>query len=285
MIHEPRTQRERLVLGILIGPTMFWLILFFMIPLVLILVYSFLTRGTFGGLEWRFQLGNYVRFADPLYLRIFGRSFLIAFLTTVICLLMGYPMAFWMSRQPAWIRNSLLLLIMIPFWTNFVVRIYAWKMILFREGPLNQLLIGTGLIKEPLSILFTNKAVIIGLVYGWVIDMVLPCYASLVGLDLSLIEAAQDLYANRVRVFSRIILPLTMPGIVSGSILVFVPSLGAYVIPDMLGGGKTDMIGNLIQQQFGSAQNWPFGSAVSFVLMAVMLAGTLIYFRIARQEE
>lgn len=279
MIRQVRTPRERTVLWILNGPATFWLIVFFMLPLGVILVYSFLTRGTYGGLVWEFQLNNYVRFADPLYLNIFRDSFVIAAVTTLLCFLIGYPMAYWLSRQPAWLQGGLMLLIMIPFWTNFLVRTYAWKVILAREGILNSLLLNLGLINQPMSILFTRKAVYIGLVYAWVVDMVLPCYASLVGLDESLIEAAQDLYANRVQVFLRVILPLSMPGIVSGSILVFVPSLGAYIIPDLLGGGKSDMIGNLIDQQFRAAQDWPFGSAISFVLMVVMLIGTVLYFR------
>lgn len=281
---EPRTRRERAALGVLLAPTLFWLILFFMLPLVIILVYGFMDRGTFGGIVYKFQLDNYVRFADPLYLRIFWRSLGIAVLTTAICLLMGYPVAYWMSTRPAATRNTLLLLMMLPFWTNFVVRTYAWRFIFARTGLVNQALTSIGLISEPLTLLYTQKAVVMGLVYGWVVGMVLPCYASLVGLDHSLLEAAQDLYASPVQTFLRVTLPLTLPGIVSGSILVFVPSFGAFVTPDLLGGGKADMVGNLIQQQFGSASDWPFGSAISTVLMVMMLLGTIIYFRSLRSE-
>jgi spermidine/putrescine transport system permease protein len=285
MVREPRIGRERWVLRVLLSPTLFWLIVFFMLPLVIIFIYSFLTKRIPVGITWKLQLGNYTRFADMLYVRIFMRSFVIAGITTVICLLIGYPTAYWMAQKPQKAQNSLLLLLMIPFWTNFVVRTYAWKFIMFRAGPVNNLLLQAGIIKEPLSILFTSKAVVLGLVYGWVVDMVLPCYASLTGMDRSLLEAAQDLYANQVQVFLRITLPLTIPGIAAGSILVFVPSLGAYITPDLLGGGKADMIGNLIAQQFGSGQDWPFGSAISFILMAVMLIGTLLYFRILRGED
>jgi spermidine/putrescine transport system permease protein len=281
---EPRTRRERAALGVLLAPTLFWLILFFMLPLVIILVYGFMDRGTFGGIVYEFQLDNYVRFADPLYLRIFWRSLGIAVLTTALCLLMGYPVAYWMANRPARTRNTLLLLMMLPFWTNFVVRTYAWRFIFARTGLVNQALTSIGLISEPLTLLYTQKAVVMGLVYGWVVGMVLPCYASLVGLDHSLLEAAQDLYASPVQTFLRVTLPLTLPGIVSGSILVFVPSFGAFVTPDLLGGGKADMVGNLIQQQFGSASDWPFGSAISTVLMAMMLLGTIIYFRSLRSE-
>lgn len=284
MATEPRTRRERLVLGVLLSPTLCWLILFFMVPLTVILIYSFLDRGKYGGVVWTFQLDNYVRFADALYLRIFWRSFVIATVTTVICLLMGYPMAYWMAGRSPGVRNALLLLMMLPFWTNFVVRTYAWRFIFARTGIINQALTAIGLIDEPLTLLYTEGAVILGLVYGWVVGMVLPCYASLVGLDQSLLEAAQDLYANPIRTFLRVTLPLTVPGIVSGSILVFVPAFGAFVTPDLLGGGKADMVGNLIQQQFGSASDWPFGSAISTILMVVMLLGTIVYFRTLRTE-
>jgi len=281
---EPRTRRERFALGVLLTPTLFWLIIFFMVPLLVILIYGFLDRGTYGGIVWKIQLDNYIRFADSLYIRIFWRSFVIALVTTAICLLMGYPMAYWMATRSPRIRNTLLLLMMLPFWTNFVIRTYAWRFIIAREGILNNSLLSIGLINEPFNLLFTDNAVILGLVYGWVVGMVLPCYASLVGLDRSLLEAAQDLYANPIRTFLRVTLPLTLPGIVSGSILVFVPSFGAFVTPDLLGGGKADMIGNLIQQQFGSASDWPFGAAISTILMVAMLGGTLLYFRSLRRE-
>ncbi len=287
MTIEPRTKRERISLNVLLSPTLFWLIVFFAIPLVIIFIYSFLDRGKFGGIVWIFQIENYVRFADQLYIRIFIRSFFIALITTVICLLIGYPMAYWMALQPQKKRSTYLLLIMLPFWTNFVVRTYAWRMILARQGQLNQLLIALKIFTKDNAptYLNTNGAVILGLSYVWVVAMVLACYASLTGLDRSLLEAAQDLYANSVRTFLRVTLPLTLPGIVSGSILVFVPSFGAFVTPDMLGGGKADMIGNLISQQFGEASNWPFGSAISVILIIVMLLGTLLYFRSLRSEK
>jgi spermidine/putrescine transport system permease protein len=287
MAIEPRTRRERLSLNILLSPTLFWLIVFFAIPLVIIFIYSFLDRGKFGGIVWTFQIENYVRFADQLYIRIFIRSFFIALVTTVICLIIGYPMAYWMANQPLKKRTTYMLLIMLPFWTNFVIRTYAWRMLLARQGQLNQLLIALRIItkENAPTYLNTNGAVIMGLIYVWVVAMVLACYASLTGLDRSLLEAAQDLYANSVRTFLRVTLPLTIPGIVSGSILVFVPSFGAFVTPDMLGGGKADMIGNLISQQFGEASDWPFGSAISVILMIVMLLGTLLYFRSLRSEK
>jgi spermidine/putrescine transport system permease protein len=283
---KPRTKRERFTLGVLISPTLFWLIIFFLIPLLIIFVYSFLDRGTFGGIEWTFQIDNYVRFVDPLYLRIFGRSLMIAGVTTIICLVFGYPMAYWIATRPARVRSAFMLLVMLPFFTNFVVRTYALRFILVREGVLNQALIALGIAnpESPPQILFTQQAVVLGLVYTWIVAMVLPCYASLVGLDRSLVEAAQDLYANRVRAFLRVTLPLTRAGIVAGTILVFIPSFGAFVTPDLLGGSKSDMIGNLIQQQFGMASDWPFGAAISAVLLVAMLIGTVFYFRSLRTE-
>jgi spermidine/putrescine transport system permease protein len=229
---------------------------------------------------WQFNLNNYTRFADPLYLKIFLRSFKIAGITTLVSFLLGYPMAYWIAtRSPKW-RNTLILLLMIPFWTNFLVRTYAWILILRDSGLVNNAMMSLGLISEPLPLFGNDLAIIIGLVYGWFPDMVLPCYAAIERLDFSLVEAAQDLYANELRAFARIIFPLTLPGVVAGSILVFIPSLGAYVTPDLLGGAKSVMIGNVIQSQFLSVRDYPFGAAFSFSLMIMMLAATLIYFRV-----
>lgn len=273
-------RRPGLQVLVLIFPSLFWLIVFFTLPLLIVFVYSFLKRGPYGQIVWEFSLGNYARFFDPLYLKIFARSFMIAGITTVVCLLMGYPMAYWIATRSTKWRNTLLLLLMIPFWTNFLVRTYAWVLILRDSGLINQALLGLGLISEPIPLFGTDLAIIIGLVYGWFPNMVLPCYAAIERLDHSLVEAAQDLYANEIRAFARVIFPLTLPGVIAGSILVFIPSLGAYVTPDLLGGAKSVMIGNVIQSQFLTVRDYPFGSAFSFVLMAMMLVATLIYFRV-----
>lgn len=284
----------------LLYPSLCWLLIFFAVPLLIVLVYSFLRRGLYGDVQWIWNTDNYVRFFDPLYLSIFARSFRIAGLTTLFCFLFGYPLAYFIARRPARWRNLFLLLLMIPFWTNFVVRTYAWKLILSDQGFLNGLWTGplhsgllwlqqhlggafaplAGATEEPVRLLYTETAVVIGLVYAWITDMILPCYAAVERIDFSLVDAAKDLYANDLRAFVRVVLPLSMPGIVAGSILVFIPSLGAYVTPDLLGGAKSMMIGNLIHQQFLSVRDWPFGAAISFVLMAVMLVGTIIYFRV-----
>ncbi len=294
----------------LISPSLFWLVVFFAIPLLLVLAMSFGQRGIYGGVEWKFTLDNFFRFlnpSDPLYLRIFYRTVYIAIITTVVSFLIGYPMAFWIAVQPPKRRNALILLLMVPFWTNFLVRTYAWILILREQGVINNLWTETihqlalhigatlpwlpleGLVRvtaTPLPLFGTDLAIIIGLVYGWLPDMVLPCYAAIERFDFSLVEAAEDLYANRVQAFIRVIFPLTLPGVVAGSILVFIPSLGAYVTPDLLGGAKSVMIGNVIYAQFMNARDYPFGAAISFVLMTLMLIGTLIYFRstVAKQK-
>ena len=293
----------------LILPSLFWLVVFFAIPLVLVMAMSFGERGTYGGVEWNLNLQNFFRFLnpqDPLYLKIFGRTLYIATMATLVSFLIGYPLAFWIASQPAKRRSTLLLMLMIPFWTNFLVRTYAWILILRDQGLINTVWTGalhtwvvglsgllpwlpleglTQLTASPLPLFGTDFAIIIGLVYGWLPDMVLPCYAVVEKLDHSLVEAAQDLYANRIKAFFRVIFPLTLPGVVAGSILVFIPSLGAYVTPDLLGGAKSIMIGNVIYSQFMTARDYPFGAAISFVLMAIMLIGTLIYFRSLATDE
>ena len=303
MATRPESRRERVRMAVLLSPSAFWLTVFFLAPLVLVFAISFGQRGTYGGVEWILSLQSYRRFLDSLYLRIFARTIAIALATTVICLLIGYPLAYFMATRPPRWRNVLVLLLMVPFWTNFLIRTYAWLFILRDQGLINMLwtgpvhhvlvraaralpFAGLGAFADatiaPLQLFGTDGAIIVGLVYGWLPDMVLPCYASIERLDFSLVEAGQDLYANRLQSFLRVIVPLTLPGIVAGSVLVFIPSLGAYVTPDLLGGAKSIMIGNVIYSQFMSARDYPFGSAVSFVLMTVMLVGTLIYFRSGR---
>jgi len=256
-----------------------WLIVLFGVPLLLVLAVSFASRGTYGGIEWALTFTNYTSIADPLYLRIFWRSLWLAVVTTVICLAMGFPLAYVIARAPRRWQGVLLFLVIIPFWTNFLVRTYAWMFILRTEGLLNQALLALGLIHEPLSILFTDWAVLIGLVYGYLPFMVLPLYAALERLDRSLIEAAWDLYAKPLQVFTKVVLPLSRPGVIAGCVLVFIPSLGAYVTPDLLGGARTMMVGNLIQHQYLVVRDWPFGSSLSFVLMAGVLAAVLYYLR------
>ncbi|MBD2482931.1 ABC transporter permease [Planktothrix sp. FACHB-1365] len=278
------TRKTKNLLLLLLPPTI-WLLVFFIIPLVIVFIYSFLQRGTYGGVTWEFTWSNYQRLANDLYLNIFWRSLGLAALTTLICLIIGYPLAFFIATaSPRW-RNLLLFLVIIPFWTNFLVRTYAWIIILRSEGLINTVLQSLNLIQEPLNLLFTPFAVIIGLIYGYLPFMILPLYATIERLNFSLVEAAQDLGANDIRTFLRIILPLTYPGIIAGSILVFIPALGAFITPDILGGAKTVMVGNLIQNQFLQARHWPFGSALSMGLMILVLIPVMIYFRSSNSEN
>jgi spermidine/putrescine transport system permease protein len=263
---------------------MFWLGFFFILPFLVIVVYSFLTRGTTGNVVWQFNITNYTRLVgDSVYLTVFVRSLWIGALTTLISLLFGYPLAlFIVQRTPRW-RTILLLLVLIPFWTNFLVRTYAWMVILNNNGLINTLLHSVGLPK--LTMMNTQGAVLIGLLYGELPFMVLPIYASLDRFDFTLLEAAQDLGANKFRSFTRIMLPLTMPGIAAGSVLVFIPTVGQFVVSDLLGGAKVALLGNLLQQQFKAAQNWPFGSAIAIICMLVLTVGVVVYLRNTTEED
>lgn len=260
-------------------PPALWLTVLFVVPLLVIFVYSFFERGTYGELIYTFTLENYLRSFDPLFVGTLWRSTWIAGLSTLICLILGYPLAWYISRQSEGRKKMLLMLLLVPFWTNFLVRTYAWIFILRTEGLLNSVLGSLGIISSPIEILFTETAVIIGLVYTYLPFMVLPVYVSIEKLDKALFEAARDLGASAWQSFRSVMLPLTRPGIISGSILVFVPCLGAYITPDLLGGAKNLMVGNLIQIQFLSARDWPFGAALSFIVMSIVLFLLFVYAR------
>lgn len=255
----------------LLGPGLLWMGLLFFVPLCLVVVVSFANRGTYGGIIWSFSLTNYLDLLHPIYARILGQSILLAAGTTVLCLVMGFPLAYYIARATPRRQGIWLLLVMIPFWTNFLVRTYAWMFILRTEGLLNTLLLKLGLIATPIELLYSNTAVVIGLVYGYLPFMVLPLYAALERVDRTLIEAARDLYATRWAVFWRIIFPLARPGVMAGCLLVFIPSLGAFLTPDLLGGARSMMIGNLIQHEFLVARDWPLGAAISCVLMLLVV--------------
>ncbi|HEY6635340.1 MAG TPA: ABC transporter permease [Acidimicrobiia bacterium] len=276
---EKAAERAEARRGFFIGsPAAGYLILFFAIPLVLVFVYSFASRSSTGQTllqDW--NLDSYRRIFTPLVGEIFLRSLLLAGVTTLVCLLLSYPFAYYIATRGPSLRNVLLVLVMIPFWSNFLVRTYAWRVLLGSEGLVSQ--ISQALGGEPIRILFTSSAVLLGLVYGFLPFMVLPLYASIERLDWRLVEAARDLYADGWTAFRKVTLPLSMPGIVAGSILVFIPSLGAYVTPALLGGANTVLIGDYIVSQFLAARNWPFGSALSFAVMFVMLGATIFYFR------
>lgn len=273
----PRAQ-VRLSAWVLV-PALVWMGLFFALPLLIVLLISFASRGTYGGVEWTFTLVNYRDLADPLYLWIYLRSITLALATTGLCLCLGFPLAYYIARAPARRQGIWLMLVLIPFWTNFLVRTYAWMNLLRADGLLNSVFMGLGLTSGPIEILYTDAAVLIGLVYGYLPFMVLPLYAALERLDRSLIEAARDLYASGWAVFTRVIVPLAKPGIIAGCLLVFIPSLGAYITPDLLGGARSMMIGNFIQHEYLVVRDWPLGSAASFVLMAMVAAGVWAYQR------
>jgi len=255
---------------VLLLPMLLVLLLLVLLPQALMFEASLGRRTVFGGIAHALQPGNYVRALEPLYLAIFGRSVWLALLTTLLTLVFAYPVAYWIALvAPPRKRGLLLALIVLPFWTSFLVRMYAWVFLLRSEGPVNLLLQGLGLPR--LELLYTPFAVLIGQVYGELPFMVLPLYVALERLDPALLEAAADLGASPARALLRVTLPLTAPGIVAGCVLVFIPSLGAYLAPDLLGGARTVYIGSLIQSQFAIARDVPFGAALSFLLSLTVL--------------
>ncbi|MDO6589751.1 ABC transporter permease [Loktanella sp. D2R18] len=276
-------------------PAVFVIGVFMIVPIMIIFVYSFLVAGDFGGVKPKFSTDAYVQLLfqknlfdvsefNPAYLIIAFRSLWIAVVTVLGCLLLGFPVAYYIASQPEDRRNLFLLLITIPFWTNLLVRTYCWILVLRDTGLINGALINMGLIDEPLTLLYTEGAVALGLIYTYVPFMVLPIYAALERLDVRLIEASRDLYANRWVTLRHVVVPLAMPGMIAGSILVFIPALGAFIAPDLLGGGKNLMLGSLVQLQFSSARNWPFGAALSMVIMAVVLLCLYAYARNVRKN-
>ncbi len=262
----------------LVAPAGLWLVLFFVLPLLVMVGYSMMPRGTYGGVVPGFTLEHYRRFFDPLYLAILQRTITVSALCTLICLVMGYPVAYALARSRRW-RNLLLFLVVLPFWTSFLVRTFAMIFLLRDTGLVNTVLLGAGLIEEPLTLLYTPFAVMAGLVYSFLPFMILPIYASLERLDPSLLEAASVLGARPAARFWRVTFPLSLPGVIAGCLLVFIPALGSFLPSDLLGGAKQMLIGNLIQNQFTAARNWPFGSAASLVVMVTVLAGVLAYLR------
>ncbi|MCX7347437.1 MAG: ABC transporter permease [Alphaproteobacteria bacterium] len=261
-------------------------------PLFVVLLYSFMAKGDYGDVKmWQFSSEGWfsvflnrdifddtVTLADA-HLTIFWRSVKLSFITVVLALLFGFPTAYFIATRPERTRDVWLFLITIPFWTNLLIRTFAMMEVIRNEGILNSALIGLGLINEPIQILYTDTAIMLGMLYVYLPLMVLPLYASMEKLDFRLVEAAYDLYATRLKVLWRVIIPLVKPGIIAGSILVFIPSLGAYVTPRVLGGGKNMMLGNLIELQFGQGRNWPLGAALSITLMAIVMVAMLVYVR------
>ncbi|MGR4038831.1 ABC transporter permease [Pseudomonas sp. JDS08PS003] len=293
-LHLERRKALRSVLGV--SPALIAIGLFLIVPILIVIGYSLMEANPYGGVNKVFssdaytsllferQLDDSLAFADS-YLLIALRSIGIAGLTTIITLLIGFPVAVWLAMQPVQRRGLLIFLITVPFWANLLIRTYAWILLLRNTGVINNSLMGLGVIHEPLQLLYTDGAVLLGLVYTYAPFVVLPIYATLEKMDIRLLEAAQDLYAGRWRTLRKVVLPIAKPGIFAGAILTFVPCLGAMIAPELLGGGTRMMLGNLIFRQFSDARNWPFGAALSLVLMAaVMLVLTVYALRAQRQK-
>ena len=270
---------------LLVAPALLWLSIFFVIPLLIVVAVSFAGRTPYGQVIFSFTFANYLRFLEPLYLKIFADTLGVAVVTTIATILMGYPLAYTIAQLPKKWQQPGLILVMIPFWINFLIRSYAWVIILRSQGVVNTLLLKLGLIDQPLQMLYNDIAVMLGMVYALLPFMVLPIYVSIEQLDTRLLEAASDLGAKPLTAFRKITLPLTMPGIAAGTILVFISSLGMFVVPDVMGGAKSALIGNLIQNQFLSARDWPFGSALSIVLALLSLILIILYYKALQTQE
>ncbi|RWK42479.1 ABC transporter permease [Mesorhizobium sp.] len=285
---ERREIRDRWLLS---APALIIIFLAATGPLLIVVVYSFLTPGPYGDVVWKFSTDGWLSvlmqrdifddtlaFADA-HLSIFWRSAKLSFVTTILTLLFGFPTAYFIATRPARQRDIWLFLITIPFWTNLLIRTFAIQEVIRNEGIVNTVLIKLGIIGQPIQMMFTDFALMVGMTYVYLPLMVLPLYASMEKIDFRLVEAGYDLYANRFQVLRRVIIPLVKPGIIAGSILVFIPALGAYVTPRVLGGSKNMMLGNLIELQFGQGRNWPLGSALSLSLMAIVMVALLLYVR------
>ena len=290
---ELTTRGQLLKRGFLfLSSGMIWLMVFLVLPGLVLVVVSFATRGAYGQLEWTFTVENYKRLMGfslfgwtTDYLTILWRSVLVALVTTLVSILLSYPLCFFIAAREERSRYMWLTLVIIPFWTNMVIRTYAWFLILAPELPFAKLAAALGLIAQGAPLYPNAFAVYIGMVSMFLPFVTLPLYASVEKLDWSLVEAAQDLYASRIRVFTQAILPQTMPGLSVGVILTFVPAMGMFVVPDLLGGAKYMLVGNLIQQQFGSSRDWPFGAAISMGLMVLTMISLQIYRRRSKEIE
>ena len=271
--HDAAKRRALLARSIFLLPGLTYITIFMLIPLGFIFFYTFLTRGTYGGVEFIFTLENYTRALDSLYIGILIESILIAAAATLLAFLIGFPAAYAITKLPSNWQNIFLLLIVLPFWTNFLIRTYAWIVLLNTQGFLNKGLMNVGVIDQPLELLYKPGAVILGLLYAYLPLMILPIYSALVRIDPAMKEAAINLGASAAQAFRQITLPLALPGVLVGAIFVFVPSVGNFIVPELLGGGKTVMVGNLIRDQFLKARDWPFGSvmAISMVIMLLIL--------------
>lgn len=267
------------------GPVSIWMIVFVTIPMLFIIFISFMTRGTFGGVEYTPSLESYQTMMEVTYFHVIVKSLGVAAETTIACLIVGYPFAYFIARKPPDVASRLITLLMIPFWTNSLMRLNAWMLIFQTNGPVNKFLLNISLIDKPITFIFTDGLVLLGLITNYLPFAVLPMYSSIEKLQKPILEASADLGAKPSVTLMKVTLPLTFPGILSAIILTFIPALGTYVITDMLGGGKVLYIGNIIKNQFGTIRNWPLGAAMSVLLLVVTALMIFIYSRFAKVED
>jgi len=267
------------------GPVSIWMILFVTLPMLFIIYISFMSRGVFGDVVYQFSLESYQTLLDATYFKVILKSLKAALLTTVLCLGLGYPFAYYIARKPPEVASRLIMLIMIPFWTNSLMRLNSWLLLFQTSGPVNNFLQWTGLVDRPITFIYTGGLVVLGLITNMLPFAVLPLYSSIEKLQKSLLEASADLGATPSQTFFKVTLPLTFPGIFSAIILVFIPSLGIYTVSDILGGGKVLYIGNIIKNQLGSIRNWPLGAALSVLLLVITGLLIFIYTRFAKIED
>lgn len=283
MKNKPR-KNTRLIL-VMVGPTALWLLFFLLLPLIYVVYISFMTKGLYGGIQNIFTLKNYTSVVSELYMKVTLKSVKMAFQTSLICLLIGYPFSYLLSKTSKKVSGFLMLLLMLPFWVNGLVRLNGWTNILRDSGFVNTFLLKLGIISKPITMMYTNGAVLFGMVYCLLPFMILPLHTSISKLDNSLVEASMDLGAGKLHTFTRVILPQTLPGIFAGTIQVFIPSIGAFFVADVMGGGSATYLGNLIQAQFLTARNWPLGAAFSVLLIIFTLIILALYSKVGSLDD
>jgi len=268
----------------MLSPTLIWLLLFLLVPIIYIGVISFTTDLGFGEILYEFSFNAYETAFSSMYLKVIWQSILWAFVGTLLCLIIAYPFAYFIANAGKW-KNVLLLLVMVPFWTNLLIRLYAWIILLNDTGVINNILVNLGIISEPITIMYTPYAVIIGLVYGFLPFMILPIYSSIEQLDKTYLEASEDLGANPIKTFLRVTLPLTFPGILAGVMITFVPAISVFVVTDLLTGGKLLMVGNVIRDSFVVEMNWQLGAALSLLLAILVLISITIFMKFTSKDD
>lgn len=281
----PKKRRNPLPAIAQAGPVSVWMVLFVTVPMLFIIYISFMSRGTFGGVEYTPTLTSYETLADVTYFAVILKSLQVAVVTTVVCLLLGYPFAYYIARKSADVASRLIMLLMIPLWTNSLMRLNAWMLLFQTNGPVNKALLALGIVQSPVKFIYTDGLVLLGLITNFLPFAVLPMYSSIEKLQKAMLEASADLGATPATTFRKVTLPLTFPGIFSAIILTFIPALGTYTITDMLGGGKVLYIGNIIKNQFGTIRNWPLGAALSVLLLLITALLIFLYSRFAKIED